>query len=360
MNRYSTVCAVLALGFGLGIALPGSLRAADGDVRRRRDCEARSAMCDRALEYLFSMQKDGCVGETRPKAVTSAFLLACLSDGIRPDDPEHGGRLRDAAIWLLRNSSPSFLGGTEEPNGDHALAALALMELVGTCSSEEENRELFRRAQAVTQYTLRIQDASENPAYFGGWRPNDVTRTNDRMLTAWFLAGLRGAELDGIRIPSSASRRAVEFIEASQKGTDTAKKEDIGGFSVAASGLPVRSTTAAGLAVLMWEGDDTQKSALACEWLARNPPVWYGPHFYESNFFAARALGRQTTPEGKAAFKAYYERLVRLMAERQEADGSFPFPPGHGGPLVAMGPGYSTAMAVLILNADRGFLPVDQ
>jgi len=99
---------------------------------------------------------------------------------------------------------------------------------------------------------------------------------------------------------------------------------------------------------------------MARSWLVRHPPNWYGPHFYPTHFFAVRALYRTRSPNGGKAFNDYFQRVVRMLRERQAPDGSFPFPPGEGSPTVAMGPGYSTAMAILILNVDRGFLPVDQ
>jgi hypothetical protein len=105
---------------------------------------------------------------------------------------------------------------------------------------------------------------------------------------------------------------------------------------------------------------DRSRLDLARGWLARHPPNWYGPHFYATHYFAVRALYRDRDADGGKVFDAYFQRVARLLRERQQADGSFPYPPGEGAPVEAMGPGYSTAMAILILNADRGFLPVDQ
>jgi len=180
------------------------------------------------------------------------------------------------------------------------------------------------------------------------------------MLTAWFLLQMHAGLLLNEEAPESSVERAVEFIAASQKGADAEKEDERGGFSVGAAGLPVRSMTAAGMAMLALYDPGRGRLEMSRAWLLRHPPNWYGPHFYPTHFFAVRALHRTRAMDEGKAFNEYFGRVARMLRERQSADGSFPFPPGEGGPTVAMGTGYSTAMAVLILNIDRGFLPVDQ
>ena len=141
----------------------------------------------------------------------------------------------------------------------------------------------------------------------------------------------------------------------------TGKGDGRGGFSVDAAGLPVRSVTSAGAWVLMVQGDPAAADRLAAarQWLAAHPPRWQGPHFYETNFFAVRALAGSRPLPDDGIYAASFTRLVRLLRERQEADGGFPFPPGHAQARLAMGRGYSTALAILALNVDRGQLPLD-
>ena len=318
-------------------------------------------MVERAQQYLFSVEKDGSVGENRRNMVTSTFVLASLSSGILPDTSGDGAAVQRAYTWVLKNSSTAFLGGREEPNADHAVACLMLTELLGTSPSETENLQLYRRCQQAIDHSLKIQEKGVGADYFGGWRRNDETRVNDRLLTAWYLVLLRAAELRGFDVPKGSISRGLDFVAASQKLTAAGKSDELGGFSVDADGLPVRTTTAAGLAVLAaFDPENERAIAAARNWLSRHPPRWHGPNFYESNFFAVRGLYRSRHLDGGAAYRAYSSRLVRILKERQDADGSFPFPPGHGGPILAMGRSYSTAMAVLILNVDRGLVPMDK
>jgi len=317
-------------------------------------------MVERGLQFLFNVQKHGALGESRQKAVSSLFVLSCLSSGVLPSHPDHGKAIDAAADWIVQNSSAAFFGGAEQPNEDHALAALMFAELIGTSSDERENRKYCEKAHRALESCLQLQDKGVGGKYFGGWRPNDRTKVNSRMLTAWFLLQLRSASLRGMTVRKSAVARAVEFVKASQKLGKVEKADELGGFSIDADGLPVLSATAAGMAVMALFEPGAKGLAAARDWLSRHPPQWYGPNFYESNFFAVRALYRARRLDNGEAYRRYFDRLVGILKERQKPDGSFPFPPGHGGPILAMGKAYSTAMAILILNVDRGLLPVDQ
>lgn len=322
--------------------------------------EVRGQMTTRGLSYLASIQRpDGSLGDARQKSVTSLFILACLAAGHGPDDSEYGAALRRAGDWMLANSPQSFLGGSEEPNEDHALAATAVGELAGAEIDAARSLAIYRKARAALEASLQLQDKQPNAATGGGWRPDDRTRTNDRLLTTWFLLHLHGARLRDEPIPKGSIDRASAFVIHSQNTSGTG--EGRGGFSVDAAGLPVRSVTAAGAWVLMVQADPAaaDRLSLARQWLASHPPRWQGPHFYEANFFAVRALAGSRPSPDDGVYEAYCSRLVRLLRERQDADGGFPFPPGHAQARLAMGRGYSTALAILALNVDRGCLPLD-
>jgi|GEM_PF-1351061 len=319
----------------------------------------RHSAVTRGLSYVASIQKNGAVGECRQNTVTALFVLACLSSGVSVDDSLHGPNLRAAGDWLVGRSANHFFGGEEEPNTDHAIAGLAVIEFVGRLPDDAGNRKLMEAATGILEQTLAMQEASANVEYTGGWRRSAKTRANDRVLSAWYLLQLRAASLRGLRVPKSSIERAVDFISASQK-VDPAKKEEFGGFSVDYQGLTVRHSSGAGLDAIALYGVEPQRLESAIGWFERHPPRWYGPQFFESNFFAIRGLYRGRALDHGVAFANQLGCVEKLIRERQEPDGSVPFPPGHGEPLIAMGKGYSTAMAILILNVDRGFLPVDQ
>lgn len=348
----------LVLVLALFAPFPRAARGAASPPNADSDA-ARRVVVERGLRYLAALPKDGMAGgASRARTVSSLVVLAQLSSGLLPCDPTHGPSLRAAPEWLMKNSTASFFGGEEEPNTDHAIASLMLTELIGTLPDDAVNRKLLEAARAALEQSLRLQDTGASPEYSGGWRRNDKTRANDRMLTAWYLMQLRSASLRGLRVPKAATERAMEFIETAQK-MDERNRDEVGGFSVDAHGLPVRSSTAAGMAALALFDPDPKRLEAARSWFDRHPPRWYGPQFFDTHFFAVRALHRSRSLDGGQTYRRHLGRLVKLLKERQESDGSIPFPPGHSGPTVAMGTGYSTAMAILILNHDRGCLPVD-
>lgn len=331
------------------------LRAAEAEERA-----VRRTITERALDYLVRTQKEGVLGDNRPRAVTALFILAALSEGRTPADEDTGPALTAASTWLLENTAEGFLGGPEEPRADHALASLAVSQLAGCFADPALNVKLHKRAAAALAHSLDCQDRGTDPRHGGGWSPNEKVRANDRVLTTWFLLQLRAGQLTDERLGRSSLERAVDFVLASQKGGAVKKPEEAGGFSVGADGLTVRSATAAGTLALAIFNPHDESGTAAVAWLGRHPPRWYGPHFFTTNFFAVRALWRLRDRDGGKSFRRTFARLGRFLRERQRSDGSIPFPPGHGGPIVSMGPAYATAMAILILNVDRGYLPIDQ
>jgi hypothetical protein len=342
----------------LALALAFSCRSTSaGDIHPLR--KEREIMVERALRHLAGQVADGRLGDSRPKAVSALYILAALSAGVEPGKGPVGTTIVEVAAWL-RSQEGACLGDAENPHSDHVLAALALQQMTGEAPDREENLALFRKSLEALQYTLDAQDKGMQPAYTGGWSPQLQGAVNDRMLSAWFLWQLRGADLWQARVGRSALRRGTAFVLASQKPPDAPKPDERGGFSVGPDGLAVASASAAGgfTLALFGENDDGTKAVL--DWLNRHPPRWFGPDFFNTNVFASRALWRARHLDDGAAFVAYSSRLARLLRERQSGDGSFPFPPGHGGPALAMGTAYSTAMAVLMLTTDFGHLPMDQ
>jgi hypothetical protein len=142
-------------------------------------------------------------------------------------------------------------------------------------------------------------------------------------------------------------------------------------FRAAANGSPEPPSAAASLAAgdFVPSASDVPFVGLdfgVREWVFDLPAVpgaemlvreWIGDHDEHLESVRALAAGRPTPDDG--LFAGYQARLVRLLRERQEADGGFPFPPGYAQGRVAMGRGYATALAILALNVDRGFLPLD-
>jgi hypothetical protein len=93
-------------------------------------------------------------------------------------------------------------------------------------------------------------------------------------------------------------------------------------------------------------------------WLTRHPPAWTGPNYFYSGFFRLRAL---KFSEASAALNdEQSQRLFAQIADHQKADGSILIPPGNAQNTVSMGPVFSTALAILILNTAESRLAPDE
>jgi len=336
------------------------------EARSAEALRARERFIDAALEFLLSEQNpEGSFGRSQKNLQTALVVLAHLSAGITPADEEYGPGLVKAYRWLFsRGGEDGFLGDSEHPHESHAVVGLMLASLIGMGNDPEENLRIAQQANQTLAYSLRIQNKAVGADYFGGWTPNPRVKVNDRMVTAWQLLFLRAMSYAGRKIPKRSISRATEFILGSQKDPDESEKKfdkaDIGGFSYDAAGLPVVSVTSAGLTVMTLFDLSERRRALAADWLKEHPPLWYGPNFYQTHFFGARGtLHPARKTRNPKVFDRYFRRLLQILKDHQNPDGSFQIPPGNAENTKVMGKTYATATALLILNADRELLPID-
>ena len=99
-----------------------------------------------------------------------------------------------------------------------------------------------------------------------------------------------------------------------------------------------------------------QKKNLA--WLAKHPPAWTGPNYFYSSYFRLRAL--KFSDDATALAHEQTRRIATQIADHQKADGSILVPPGNAQNTVSMGPVFSTALAILLLNTSESCLATDE
>ncbi|MBS3761903.1 MAG: hypothetical protein KGZ25_01245 [Planctomycetes bacterium] len=357
------VAPAFLVGLLLFALLPIEYLGADERAHRRRRIE----MTTNALGFLSeSANRDGSFGTEHRQLQTGLSLLAFLSAGERPGSGDYGEILKQGYGQLLENQAVTgFAGDTLLPTESHAVAALALCEMIGMAETPEQNRKIYRGARRALSYSLNNQDKAYGGRYGGGWKAEPRAKVNDRKVTAWQMMLLQAMEQCGADISRSATIRGISFMKGSFKQPgEEQEKLDIGGFSYDAEGLPVRSISAAGFYCLeAFDQRETDRKA-ASDWFTNNPPVWRGPHFYYTQFFAVRAmrLHRWGTASAYARhrYRHHFRRVTDLLHRQQRPDGSFGIPPGNAEYTKSMGGVYATAMAVLILNSERSLLPIDE
>ncbi len=330
--------------------------------QRRLRQETAARLVQSGLDCLRRLQNpDGSWGTLQVHLQTSLGILAFLSAGETPDGAAHP--VTRAARWLVEHSGDDgALGDGEHPMESHAVAGLALAELIGMLPDAALDSAVERRADQALAYSLRVQDRAVGAEYYGGWKADLKDKMNDRPVTVLQLSFLRAMHLRGRALPRSALANAQQFVEGSQKLPGSGRdydRADLGGFSYDAAGLPVILVTSAGLAGLSaFERPEPRRDA-ARRWLEDNRPIWFGPRFFLTHFFASRAYARETARGYDAEADRYAARVLELLRDHQNADGSFQLPAGNAENTLKMGATYATPLAVLILNAERGLLPGD-
>lgn len=314
---------------------------------------------ENALRFVRSQQNEqGGFGAVQPHLQTSLGILAMLS--MASDPPaEDVARVEKAVEYLVRMGGGSGdLGDAVFKVESHALATTAMLcsiQHIRDPARRDEGSKTARRALAATQ---RMQDRSRSSASRGGWKMEGRKGTeNDRRASAWALLSYHTGRQYGLKIKQANIDRGVHFLLGSFK--DTARNADqIGGLSVDTEGLAVASISAMGGWALSRLKPDRKRAAKNVDWLVRHPAVWSGPNYFYTNWFRVRTL-TFADPSG-VHFTRCLRRVYLQIKEHQQGDGSVLFPPGNAQNTVAMGPVFSTSLAILILNVENSRLVFDE
>jgi hypothetical protein len=285
-------------------------------------------------------------------------MLAVQSASDPLADPDRVLVERAAAYLVAEAGQGGETGDAEFSMESHALATTALLCALPDIRPPELRRQAAHTIRRALQHTRRLQDRSRSSRSRGGWKmAGREGRENDRRASAWALLSLYAATRYGIEVETSHFDRAVFFLLGSLK--ETADNPDqVGGLSVDTEGLAVASISAMGGWALARVRPDAVKLSANLAWLERHPPVWSGPNYFYANFFRIRAL-QYADPDG-AEFNRTLRLLYLQIRDHQLPDGAVGFPPGNAQNTIAMGPVFSTSMAILILNAPNSRLVFDE
>jgi hypothetical protein len=309
--------------------------------------------------YLRTRQaEDGSFGTVQPHLQTALATLALHS---LPPIPDSGdpARIARAADYLVKSASlAGDLGDDEYATESHAVALAALLAALPTLTDPDQRQATAEAAYKALRYLQRMQDRSSSAASRGGWKlEGQKGRDNDRRATAWALFACHTAQLYGVDVGQANLDRACAFMLGAQKTADE-QADQLGGFSVDTEGLAVASISAMGGWVLARLRPEAAARRLNLAWLARNPPQWSGPNYFYTNYFRVRAL-KFGEPDGEL-YQRQLRQLILQLKEHQQPSGAVEFPPGNAQNTVAMGPVFSTAMALLIANVHDSRLAMDE
>ncbi len=310
----------------------------------------------RALVYLKDSQKpDGGwdAGFGRATSVTSLAVMSFLASGHVPGEPGPYRETIDRGIrYVLTHQKANGLLVTNTSHGPmycHGISTLMLAEVVGMTSDAALADQCRAVLSKAVDLILKAQDApgkGRDSRQAGGWRYQPTSTDSDLSVTGWQVMALRAAKSAGCSVPSDNIDRAVDYLKRCSSKN--------GGFGYQPGGEPNNPRTGTGILSLEICGEHETPEALAgAQYLVKHPPKWGSQYFFYEVYYCPQGLFQV----GDRYFDAYYPRLVEILLDHQDKDGSWLSADGNdrsGGRV------YCTAMAVLALAVEYRYLPIYQ
>jgi hypothetical protein len=298
----------------------------------------------RGFVYLKSQQNsDGSFGRGRygrHVGITALCGLAFMSDGHLPGRGPYGEQVEKALEFVIANVTETGLVAAETSHGPmygHGFATLFLGELYGMTPDDRRIRDALVKAVELIEGTQNDE---------GGWRYNPVPVDADISVTICEIMALRSARNSGIKVAKRTIDNAVQYVRACQNPD--------GGFKyMLQAGGSAWPRTAAGVSSLFYAGiheDDSIDRGL--DYLMRNAlPGRASPgqaHYYYGHYYAAQAMYLAGGDHWGRWWPAVRDEL---MAKQSSSGGWLDH---HAGGA------YATAMALIVLQMPKRYLPIFQ
>ena len=177
---------------------------------------------DKAIAYLITKQRaDGAIIDKGiDTTMTALSIMAMASVGVQPADvsPE-GQAMQKALAFVLKEDRIDDKGYFGNKDGSrmygHGIITLMLTEMLGMGATAAQDQLIHDRCQKAIDVILSSQKEKKATHYRGGWRYNPNSNDSDLSATVWQLMALRSAKNDGLQVPGSAIRDAVEYLKRS-------------------------------------------------------------------------------------------------------------------------------------------------
>jgi hypothetical protein len=308
----------------------------------------------RGLEYLKSSQKPDGAWESggfgRATSVTSLAVMAFLAAGHVPGEP---GPYREAiekgVRYVLNHQRTDGMLVSNTSHGPmycHGISTLMLAEVVGMAGDAELASKAREALTKAVRLILMAQNLAKGQDHSGGWRYQPNSRDSDISVSGWQLMALRAARSAGCAVPSENIDKAVAYLKRCAVPG--------GGFAYQPGQSPNNPRTGTGVLALEVCGEHLTREAVAgADYLVKHPPRWSSPYFFYEVYYCPQAMFQM----GDAYFLSYYPKLVQILLDHQDRDGSWLSGDGNDR---SGGRTYCTAMAVLALAVEYRYLPIYQ
>jgi hypothetical protein len=280
--------------------------------------------------------------------VTSFAGLAFLAGGHMPGRGHYGKVIDSTLSYVLANAGDNgYVSDGETRMYSHAFVTLFLAQVYGMVRTPKIKSSLERAVHWIV----------DNQNRYGAWRYNPFTTEADLSVTVCQLQALRAARNIGIEVPKASVDAALAYVMRSR--VQAGRLEGLFHYKIYGRGAYSKPTefaiNAAAVTALASAGVyDQHLWTPALDLVEREYPAtvhYYADHYYYwyGNYYACQAFFWA----GGARFNAYYRRLAEDLLTLQRSDGSWR---NRTGP----GDAFSTAIAALILQLPRQYLPIFQ
>jgi len=308
---------------------------------------------DAGLEWLAAKQTrrgSWAANEGRyPTAITALAGTALLMEGSTTSQGRHAEPIRRAVDYLASRARPNGLIG--DPKTDdrytygHGFSMLFLSQVLG---EEEDER---RREELVDVLTRAVEFSGRAQTKDGGWGYVSAADGNDfdeGSTTITQVQGLRGCRNAGIPVPREIIDKAIAYIHKCTLADGGVQYSSKGG-----GGRPAISAAAIACLYNAGEEDDTlvpRMQAYADKHLGTIANTSFG-HWHYGHFYYAQVMYRG----GGRRWESYREQIERrLVSEAQRDRDGTHWSQGY------IGPAFTTAINLTILQLDKGMLPIYQ
>jgi hypothetical protein len=365
--------ATLALGAGLvpvllthpsrGQNAPAPAPATKGDEGPRTEMkiiEDVTKATDLALDYLERKQiKQG--PETGSWNTNQAFnalsILAFLSSGHVPGRGKYGDVIEDGTLkpgvltrakkYMLSRAAPTGYISSSSMY-EHGLSTLALAEMYGMDPDPDLEDKLRKAVDLIVK--------TQSPV--GGWRYNPVPADADMSVTVMQIVALRAANNAEIPVPDATIQKAIKYVQSCGSPA--------GGYGYSGAGQGPQTSAAGALSMQLLGKADDPNVPRTMAYLQGFTPQWGAnvQYFYYFHYYAIQAHYQF----GGKEWNEWHPRVREMLLSHQNKDpkkddyGSWDVPGGtaEAGYAPADNKVYPTALATLVLNIYKHFLPAYQ
>lgn len=368
-----TIASGVLIG-GLALALLTTRQAAADGI----PAEYRPAI-RKGLEWVAKTQyRDGhwdVSGGRYPVAMTALAGVALLMEGSTLRDGKYAPNLRRAVDWLLDRAQPNGLIGNPNAPVDrerymygHGFGLLFL----ASCYGEEDDNDRRKRLEAAltraVEYVGKAQTSRGGFGYLAKGCSTEGDDLDEGSVTITQVQALRAAKNAGIAVPVSIIDRSRDYLKASTGSG--------GGiiYSLSMGRRDERPALAAAAVACGFSGGE-YTSPLVKGWLrvckntirgiaeggGRMGHDEYAHYYYAQVLYALGDTGYaklfpDARPEDRLTWTKYRKATFDHLVRNQNQDGSW----SSSGQWGSVGPIYSTAIALTILQLDNAALPIYQ